>query len=195
MQCECGPLCGFFYGALCIVKKQKLKYVFVLLFSIFIHFSYLLYSIPLAIAFLLRKRRAFIVALFIISHFSTVGYDQASNLVGDTGLYEDKQKYILDEETKEITDYEYKTQVANTNFYRRLGPDLYNSFSTPFLGFLLILIYLSGKRIDYVDFLIASGLLIIVLGNMTGGLSRTISGRGVAIASTFFISFYNYYFT
>jgi hypothetical protein len=178
----------FFYGAFSFIKRRNPKYLWFVALSIFIHFSYLMYLIPLIFAFLLRNYRITVVAIFILSNFISLDFDQANSILQKVGLYEEKASLvILDDEDKERIAQENQAQ-ADTNFYKKFGTSLFQEFSTVFLAFTLILLYLSNVKIDYIDFLISGGLLILAFSNLAELSSPAIHGRGKTIASTFLVS-------
>lgn len=178
----------FFYGALAYVKRGDYKYLWIIGLSIFIHFSYLLYIIPLAAAILLRRRKLIVVGIFIFSFSASVGFDQISGIVESTGLYQDKAKYtVVDENTLERRAMEREGQ-AKGNFYKELGPKFFNGFGIFTLAFVLITVYLRNKNLEHIDFLIAGGLLIFSLANFSSLTSPAVYGRGLAIAGEFLIA-------
>lgn len=179
----------FFYGAFSFIKRRKFKYLAVVFLAVFIHFSYLLYSVPLIFAILLRNRRLIVVAAFIGSFFISLNFEQSSSLFQEIGLYEGKvNSNVRDAELKEQLDEENAEKLATNNFYKKLGPELFRDFSVVLLAFILVVVYLSNVRIGYFDFLIASGLLIMALANLSKESSSAIFGRGYNIASTFLLA-------
>lgn len=177
----------FFYGSFAYVKRGKTKYLWIVLLSVFIHFSYLIYIIPLILAFSLNKQRLIIVVIFVGSFFVNIGFEQISGIVETTGLYQDKAKYtILDEET--LGRRGDQISAVTSNFYKEIGPAVYKSFSTILLAFTLILVYLKGTGNKYLDFLIAGGLMILSLSNVASSSSPAVEGRGYTIASIFLVA-------
>ncbi|MCH7412064.1 hypothetical protein MM213_01105 [Belliella sp. R4-6] len=178
----------FFYGALAYVKRGETRYLWIIGLSVLIHFSYLLYTVPLIGAIVLREKRIIVVGLFLLSFFVKLGFDQASEIVETTGLYQDKAKYtVVDQETLDRRADE-QSDKGSANFYKEFGPTVYKNYSTILLAFTLILIYLKKTDMPYLDFLIASGLLILALSNLSSTSSPSVEGRGYTIASTFLVA-------
>ncbi|WP_020536129.1 EpsG family protein [Lewinella cohaerens] len=176
----------FFYGAYAYIKRGKVKYLWVVVLAAFIHFSYLLYSIPLFMAFVLKRRKLLISTLFVLSFFVNVNYEQAKSIVQLTGLYEQKAKStVISEKTIDERAAEGAISLEKTNFYKRLGPVMYSSFSLVLLSFVLLFVYLKKLNNVHLDFLIAGGLLLFALSNISASFSPSVSGRGVTIAGTF----------
>lgn len=179
----------FFYGSFAYVKSGKTKYLWIVLLSVFIHFSYLIYVLPLGLVFFLEKQRLVIVAVFVGSFFVNVGFEQIATIVEITGLYQDKAKYtVLDGDTLERRAGERSAETSNANFYKSLGPTVYKSFSTVLLAFTLLIIYIKGTGKKYLDFLIAGGLMILALSNLASSSSPAVEGRGYTIASLFLVA-------
>lgn len=179
----------FFYGALAYMKKGNLKFLFTVGLSFLIHFSYLLFVIPIVAAVLLEKRKLIVLGLFVASFFINVGYNQISSLVGSTGLYEDKaDSVVIDEAEKERRTQQREEKGGSVNFYKALGPYVFKSFSTILLALTLAFVYIKGKNPIYLNFLIASALLLLALSNLASVASQAVNGRGYTIASIFLIA-------
>ena len=176
----------FFYGSYSYIKNKEVKFLWYVGLAIFVHFSYLLFSIPLIAAILLRNRKKLVVGIFIASFFINTGFEQVFNIVESTGLYQDKMKgNIINEQEIDRRAAQYEDKSVNSNFYNEFGPLIYNTFSIPLLSFILIIVYLRKSKIEYLNFLIAGGLLLVSLSNLAGGISPSIYGRGLTIAGTF----------
>jgi hypothetical protein len=177
---------AFFYGAYAYVKKKETRFLWVIVLAIFVHFSYLLFAFPLAAAIQLRKRRKLVVGIFIASFVINVGFQQAFGLVESTGLYQDKLKYtVIDQDEQDRRATQSSKNEGTANFYKEFGPYVYNNFSILLLSFVLIVVYLKKTNIEYLDFLIAGGLLILTLSNLAETTSPSVHGRGYTIAATF----------
>jgi hypothetical protein len=177
----------FFYGAYAYIKRGGVKYLWVVFLAVFIHFSYLLYSVPLVMAFVLKRRKLLIAALYVASLFVNVGFEGVRNLTQSVGLYEAQVNVnVLSEEALERRADEAALGYQKANFYKEFGPTIYANYSTVFLAFVLLFLYL--RRIDHcphLEFLIAGGLLLLALSNISAAFSPSISGRGITIAGTF----------
>jgi len=177
----------FFYGSYSHVKKGKIKSLWVVFLATLIHFSYLLYAIPLVMAIVLKRRKLLIAGLFISSFFVNVNFDTASRLVQSTGLYEGKAKYnVISQEELERRAAQVAGKEQKSNFYKELGPTIYSNYSIVFLSFILLFLYLRKiNDVVHLEFLIAGGLIILALANISGSFSPSVSGRGTTIAATF----------
>jgi hypothetical protein len=168
---------AFFYGAYAYVKKKETRFLWVIVLAIFVHFSYLLFAFPLAAAIQLRKRRKLVVGIFIASFVINVGFQQAFGLVESTGLYQDKLKYtVIDQDEQDRRATQSSKNEGTANFYKEFGPYVYNNFSILLLRFVLIVVYLKKTNIEYLDFLIAGGLLILTLSNLAETTSPSVHG-------------------
>lgn len=178
----------FFYGALLYAKQGRLKDLWPVGLAVLIHFSYLLYTLPLLLALGLHQRKWLVVGLFVASFFTTVGFEQASGLVESSGLYQDKAKYtVVNQDTLDRRRAE-QSDAPTANFYKEFGPTVYKSFSTLLLAFTLIVLYFKNKQRPYLDVLITSGLLILALSNLAAVTSPAVNGRGYTIAGTFLVA-------
>jgi hypothetical protein len=175
----------FFYGSFAYIKRKDTKYLWIIGLSIFIHFSYLLYVVPLVGAILLRRKKLIIIGLFIASFFVNVGFQQASGLIGSAGIYQDKlESNVIDQDEIDRRGNQSKGKESG-NFYKEFGPYIYNNFSILLLSFILVIIYYKNDGIEYLNFLIAGGLLLLALSNLAETTSPSIHGRGYTIAATF----------
>jgi hypothetical protein len=176
----------FFYGSYSYIKNKKVKFLWYVGLAVFVHFSYLLFSIPLIAAILLRNQKKLVVGIFIVSFFINTGFEQVFNIVESTGLYQGKMKgNIIDDQEVDRRAAQYEGKNISQNIYRDFGPLIYNTFSIPLLSFILIIVYLRKSKIEHLNFLIAGGLLLVSLSNLVNGISPSIYGRGLTIAGTF----------
>jgi len=160
----------FFYGSYSYIKRGDVKYLLVVFLATLIHFSYLLYAIPLVMAVVLKRRKLLVAGLYIASFFISVNFDTASGLVESTGLYENKTGYVLSQERIEEHEAKADDNRQNANFYKALGPLLYLR---------------KNNDVVHLEFLIAGGLIILALANISSSSSPMVSGRATAIAATF----------
>lgn len=177
----------FFYGSYAYVKRGNVKYLWVVFLATLIHFSYLLYAIPLVMAILLKRQKLLIAGLYVTSFFVTINFDIASGLVQSTGLYEVKAKSnVISKEELERRAAQSAGNEQKANFYKELGPTVYANYSIVFLSFVLLFFYLRKiTDIVHLEFLIAGGLIILALSNVSSSVSPSVSGRGSTIAATF----------
>jgi hypothetical protein len=176
----------FFYGSYSYIKRGDVKYLLVVFLATLIHFSYLLYAIPLVMAVVLKRRKLLVAGLYIASFFISVNFDTASGLVESTGLYENKTGYVLSQERIEEHEAKADDNRQNANFYKALGPLIYTNYSIVFLSFVLLFLYLrKNNDVVHLEFLIAGGLIILALANISSSSSPMVSGRATAIAATF----------
>lgn len=179
----------FFYGALAYAKRGQGRYLWIIALSIFIHFSYLLFSLPLLAAIVLRRHKYLVAGIFIASFFINVGFQQVSRVVDATGLYENKLgSNVIDQEEFERRSDQNVTSTKQQNFYREFGPLIYKKFSVLILAIALILVYINSNNPVYLDSIIATGLLLLSLSNVAAATSPSVSGRGSTIAATFLVA-------
>lgn len=176
----------FFYGSYSYIKRGDIKYLWVVFLAALIHFSYLLYAIPLVLAVVLKRRKLLVAGLYIASFFVSVNFDAAYGLVQSTGLYENKMGNIVDQEELERRAAQAEGRKKKVNFYKSIGPTVYSNYSIVFLSFVLLFLYLKKiKNVVHLEFLIAGGLIILALANISTSFSPSVSGRGTTIAATF----------
>lgn len=179
----------FFYGSFGYIKRKDKKFIWIIVLSFFIHFSYMIFIIPVILVIFLKKNRLLIFGVFVSSFFVNIGQDQISDIMAYSGVYEDRQKiYLLDQDTIESRDLETTSKAVNLNFYKSIGVLVYLNFSIILLAFTLSLIYLKGTSIESLDFLIAAGLMILAFSNLASFSSPAIEGRGYSIASIFLVA-------
>lgn len=180
----------FFYGTYSWALTKEKKYLVTILFSIVIHFSYVLFIIPVACAYILRYRKYILILVYLLSFVVSLSFSSVESLMPQTSLVERQQKSnIIDsEEDVERFSERYANQdTGNQNFYKKYGEGFYQSFNIVGLSFILLLFYLN-KRIDTnLIFLISAGIGLYAFANFLE-FSPSIQGRAQTIASLFILA-------
>jgi hypothetical protein len=181
-----------FYGTYSWAITKKRKYLYVMLFSVFVHFSYAVILLPVIVAYIMQKRKKIIVAVYIISFFSTLSFSIFEAYIPKTNLLESKQKtYAItseeDEERYEETALYKQKEVANMNFYKASGQTNYVNYSIVGLSVILIFFYLKKNTDNTFTFLVAIGLGLYTFSNLVA-FSPSLQGRTKTIAATFLLA-------
>lgn len=181
-----------FYGAYSWALTKEKKYLFVILFSVFIHFSYAVILIPVIGSYLFKKRKKILVALYIVSFFTTVGFSFIEAYIPKSDLLESKQKYnVIDSDEKaerfEENGLAYQKKMANTNFYKAFGETAYVNYSIVGLTGILLFFYLKKSSDANLNFLMATGIGLYTFSNFVA-FSPSLQGRTKTIASLFILA-------
>jgi hypothetical protein len=181
-----------FYGTYSYAINKEKKYLFIILFSVIVHFSYAIILIPVLVTYLMQKKRYIVVALYVISFFATASFSFIESYIPKLDLIEKKQNtYAIDsdEDAKRLKKRNLKkeSQLENVNFYKASGETNYLNYSIVGLSVILIFFYLK-KAIDAnLNFLIAIGLGLFTFSNVVTFLP-SLQGRTKTIAATFILA-------
>lgn len=180
----------FFYGTYSYVITKKKKFLAVILFSIIVHFSYLIVLIPFLVSYILRNRTFVMTGLFFASFGMSLNFASIENLLPQTDLVESQQKsYVIasDEDAERFAErYERQGKVAQ-NFYVKYGEGLFNSYCVVGLSLLLLFFYNHKKADKKFIFLMASGLGLMSFSNMVT-FSSSLSDRVSTIATVYILA-------
>lgn len=178
-----------FYFSLCYWNKKSIPNLIALtVVPVFFHFSYVIFVLPILLAYYLRKYRKFVIAIYIISFtFSFNLTAIQSYLPKDDELFQKKATYMQSDETIEQKAITRKETAKNVATFVNLGTTVYKSYSIPFLCVLIIFYLLLNKNDDLINYLIICGLLMLSLSNFVG-FSPSISGRSFTIAATYLVA-------
>lgn len=180
-----------FYGTYSFVLTRKRKYIIIILFSVFIHFSYSVILVPVILSFLMQKRKKILISAYFISFFTSVSFSYLGAFIPDSDLFKDKQQYsVIDSEEKEEFFEEeaknYQKASANFNFYKAFGEPVYLNYSIVFLTLILCPFYLKARDSRLI-FLVSTGIGIYTFANLVG-FSPALQGRSKMIAATFILA-------
>lgn len=181
-----------FYGTYGWAKTKNIKYVIAILFSMIVHFSYVVIIIPIAISYLIRERKRILVLVYIVSFFTTFGFSYIESFVPKSELFESKQEqYAIDSEEKaERFEKRYEdAKVINSNksFYKASGQDNYVNYSIVGLTILMLFFYLKKESDKNFIFLISVGAGLYAFSNMVA-FSPSLQNRTKVIAATFLLA-------
>lgn len=181
-----------FYGSYSYAITKKKKYFFVILFSVFIHFSYLVILIPVVLVYTFQRQKKIIFLLYIISFFSSVGFSFFESYIPDSKLFEKRQStYTIDSEEKverfQEDNDDYKAEISKSNFYKALGQSTYVNYSIVGLSFILLLFYFKKEADRNLDFLISVGIGLYSFANFVA-FTPELHGRSKIIACTFILA-------
>ncbi|MEZ7506109.1 hypothetical protein [Flavobacterium sp. Arc2] len=181
-----------FYGTYSWTTTKKRKYLLVILFSVLVHFSYALILIPAAAAYILQKNKKILVALYIVSFFSTVGFSFVKAYIPQSNLIEKKQNTYAVDSDEDAKRFEKKSinakkESENLNFYKSSGETNYLNYSIVGLSIILIFFYFKKESDHNLNFLVAIGIGVYTFSNLVA-FSPSLQGRTKMIAATFILA-------
>lgn len=181
-----------FYGTYGWAKTKNIKYVIAILFSMIVHFSYVVIIIPIAISYLIRERKRILVLVYIVSFFTTFGFSYIESFVPKSELFESKQEqYAIDSDEKaERFEKRYSdAAVINSkkSFYKGSGQTTYTDYSIVGLTIVMLFFYLKKESDANFKFLIAVGIGLYTFSNVMS-FSPSLQGRTKVIAATFLLA-------
>lgn len=181
-----------FYGSYGWNVYKKKIYLYIISFSILVHFSYIIVLIPIIVSFLFKNFKKTIIIFYIFSFFNTLSFSFIEPVLPKSDLFESKQNaYAIDNDDKVMRFEEmranYKSKLNQNNFYKAIGPSIYTNYSIVFLSFLLSFFYLKETTDNNFKFLIATGIVIFALSNLIN-FSPELQSRLKIIASTFILA-------
>jgi hypothetical protein len=181
-----------FYGTYSYAINKEKKNLYIILFSVIVHFSYAIILIPFLVTYLMQKKKYIVVGLYVMSFFATASFSFIESYIPKLDLIEKKQNtYAIDsdkdaERFKE-RNLERDRRLENVNFYKASGETNYLNYSIVGLSAILIFFYLK-KAIDAnLNFLIAIGLGLYAFANVVTFLP-SLQGRTKTIAATFILA-------
>ncbi|AWG23043.1 hypothetical protein FFWV33_16690 [Flavobacterium faecale] len=181
-----------FYGTYSWATTKKRKYILVILFSVLVHFSYALILLPVTAAYILQKNKKILVALYIVSFFTTVGFSFVKAYIPQSDLIEKKQNTYAVDSDQDVKRYEKnsinaKKESENSNFYKASGETNYLNYSIVGLSIILIFFYLKKESDRNLIFLVAVGIGVYAFSNLVA-FSPSLQGRTKMIAATFILA-------
>lgn len=181
-----------FYGTYSWAITKEKKYLYVILFSVLVHFSYIVILIPLIASYVLQKRKKILIAFYIVSFFTTVGFSFFEAYIPESDLLENKQSvYAIDSDEKADRFAEnrlnYRKETENSNFYKASGTSIYTNYSVVGLTFILIVFYLKKISDPNLNFLVAAGIGLYTFSNLVA-FAPSLQGRTKTIAATFILA-------
>jgi hypothetical protein len=181
-----------FYGTYSFAITKNKKYFLVILFSVFVHFSYVVVLIPIVLSYLFQNSKKVLVALYIISFFTSVSFSYFSAYLPKSDLLENKQKYnVIDSDEKAglFKERAISSQVekSNLNFYKASGELNYLNYSIVGLSAILLFFYFKSSVDLSFKFLIATGIGLYTFANFVA-FSPSLQGRVKMIAATFILA-------
>ncbi|AFU68496.1 polysaccharide/O-antigen polymerase [Psychroflexus torquis ATCC 700755] len=180
----------FFYGTYSFALTKEKKYLFIILFSIIVHFSYVVFIIPAAFAYLLRYRKYILISVYIISFFASLSFTSIESYLPQTSLVENQtQSNVIASEAdaERYSERNDKQETGSQNFYKRYGPGFYQTFNIVGLTLILLFFYLNKRADPNLISLISVGIGIYTLANFLD-FSPSIQGRAKMIASLFILA-------
>lgn len=179
----------FFYGTYSYAITKKKKFLAVILFSIVVHFSYVIVLIPFLVSYILRNRTYIMTAIYLVSFGLSLDFSSVENYLPQTDLVESQQKSNVIDSEEKAEFFQEKAAIANSvqkNFYVTYGEGFYSSYSIVGLSFILLLFYNSKKTDKKFIFLFASGIGLYTFSNLAT-FSPSLAGRIKTIASLFIL--------
>jgi hypothetical protein len=180
----------FFYGTYSFAITKEKKYLFVILFSIVVHFSYVIVLFPFLAAYFFRNRTYILTLFYLISFGLTLNFASIENLIPKTSLLESQQKSNVIDSEEDAERFKARSENNSNedkNFYIKYGEGFFKSYIIVGLSFILLPFY-NNKNADVrFNFLMASGLGLFSFANIVA-FSPALSGRVLTIATVFFLA-------
>ncbi|MQP52064.1 MULTISPECIES: EpsG family protein [unclassified Flavobacterium] len=180
----------FFYGTFSYATSKEKKYLFVVLFSIVVHFSYVIVLLPFLTAYFFRKRTYALTLFYLLSFGLTLNFASISNLIPKTSMLESQQSANVitsDDDAKRFAERGERSSKVNQNFYVKYGEGFFKSFVIVGLSFILLFFFISKNADDRFNFLMASGMGLYSFSNLVT-FSPALSGRISTIGALFILA-------
>jgi hypothetical protein len=181
-----------FYGIYSWSLTKERKYIFVILFSVLVHFSYVVIIIPIMGSYLLRKRKTILIFLYIVSFTASLSFSYFSAYIPESDLLENKQKYNVIDSNKKAERFQKDNEIAqekrsSLNFYKAFGQTIYVNYSIVGLSIILLFFYFNKKIDANLNFLVTVGIGLYTFANFVA-FSPSLQGRTKTIASLFILA-------
>lgn len=179
----------FFYGTYSYAITKKKKFLAVILFSIVVHFSYVIVLIPFLVSYILRNRTYIMTAIYLVSFGLSLDFSSVENYLPQTDLVESQQKSNVIDSEEKAEFFQEKAAIANSvqkNFYVTYGEGFYKDYCIVGLSFILLLFYNSKKSDKKFIFLFASGIGLYTFSNLAT-FSPSLAGRIKTISALFIL--------
>lgn len=179
----------FFYGTYSYAITKKKKFLAVILFSIVVHFSYVIVLIPFLVSYILRNRTYIMTAIYLVSFGLSLDFSSVENYLPQTDLVESQQKSNVIDSEEKAEFFQEKAAIANSvqkNFYVTYGEGFYKDYCIVGLSFILLLFYNSKKSDKKFIFLFASGIGLYTFSNLVT-FSPSLAGRIKTISALFIL--------
>lgn len=180
----------FFYGTFSYAITKKKKYLWVILFSIIVHFSYIIVLFPFIVAYFFRHKTKVITVFYLLSFGLTLNFSTIGNLIPKSSLLESQQKHNVIDSDEKAKFFEEKAAIASQvqqNFYITYGEGFYTKYNIVGLSFILLFFFNNKTFNNRFNFLLASGLGLYAFSNIVT-FSPSLSGRVKTIAALFIIT-------
>jgi hypothetical protein len=172
------------YGFLKYTDTKNKKYLLLIAVSPFIHFSYLIISLPLVILIVFKIRPLIYFIIFILSTFTSILEPEAVKSIGTNPFFEKQvNAYYNDADISETEKYNEKTD-SGTSFHRAfVTSNLHRIPTTIITGLMFLVLGLrnqnsENKTAKYIFF---AGVLMLSLSNFFWFLS-SLSNRTLIIS-------------
>jgi hypothetical protein len=181
-----------FYGTYSFAITKNRKYFIIILFSVFVHFSYSIILFPILFSYIFQNNKKLLLILYFVSFFTTVSFSYFSDYLPKSELLENKQKYnVIDSDEKAALFKERgirnQEEKSNLNFYKASGESNYLNYSIVGLSIILLFFYLKSSVDLGLKFLIATGIGVYTFANFAA-FSPSLQGRSKMIAATFILA-------
>lgn len=179
-----------FYGVTNWALTKKRKYVYVILFSILVHFSYVVILVPVILSYFFRRRKTLMTTVYLISFIASISFSIFSAYIPKLDLLESKQKYNVIDSDRKADIYQARLEHSNEqnlNFYKKYGELNYVNYSIVGLSILLLFAFLRKEADEKLISLTAIGIGLYSFANFVA-FSPSLQGRTKTIASLFILA-------
>ena len=186
-----------FYGTLSYLLKKEKKFIYLIFLAYFIHFSYVILTVPILIAFLLPKLRLYYFVFYIASLFISIPLSTLESnlsLVASSELAQSKfQAYNQDSQEIEMKNQKF---LENSSIHKAYATDGFVILFQIIFVFFLAFIVGFKRPIIPDSFLILSNIALIFFGFSNlfmyiPSLSKRLELNGMFYLLIFIILSYN----
>ena len=178
-----------FLGLLGYSKTLEKKYIVLIILSVYIHFSFMVFIIPIFLSYFLKKRIGLVFLIWLVSFAMSTSYNFIKPYIPDIQLVQEKEKYTLNTEILERSQAAKSKPTSSKNFYAEYGEVSYRDFSIVLLtGLLFYFVFKTKNDLQpFFYFLFTAGVLLYSFANFME-FSPAVSGRGKAGASVILLA-------
>jgi hypothetical protein len=186
-----------FYGTMSYLLKKEKKFIYLIFLAYFIHFSYVILTVPILIAFLLPKLRLYYFAFYIASLFISIPLSTLESnlsLIASNELAQSKFE-VYNQDSQEIAAKNQKFR-ENSSVHKAYAISGFIIFFQVIFVFLLVFIVGFKRPIIPDSFLILSNIALIFFGfsnlfMFVPSLSKRLELNGMFYLLIFIVLSYN----
>lgn len=188
-----------FYFVFRYIETGKKHYMFLSFTSVLIHFSFLIFTIPLIVGKIFKFNLKVALLILIVSlgfRFISTSSNLLNLNIPAIGLLETKMKVYALEDEEDVMRYSSRVETGKeaANFYKGYYNDLTGAFTCVSLSLLLFFglkekhkIFLDNKNVEIYQLGVFIGVLLWSIGNFLDFVPAVFN-RGITVAGIFNIT-------